>query len=119
MKRTRTVALGVALALALCGAARAATHEEEDTDVRLVGARVVEVQDEHISVVARTGVEHVIGVDRASTRVKRGDRFVSCGELRKDDVVTVDLDETRSVKFAKQIEVTQQAGSAVARAPRP
>jgi hypothetical protein len=112
------IVLGVALMLTLGGLVRASANGEEDTDVRLINARVVEVNDRHISVVARTGVEHVIAVDRASTRVRRGDRQVSCGELQRDDVVTVDLDETRQVKFAKQIEVTRPASNEVARAPR-
>lgn len=109
----------IALLVAL-GAGRAASafDGDDDTDLRLVNARVVEVNDRHISVVARTGVEHVIAINRADTHVKRGGRSVTCAELQKNDIVTVELDEARQVKFAKQIDITRAASDQVARAPR-
>ena len=119
MKRSVGFTFVIALLLAL-GTVRglAAFEGEEDTDVRLIDARVVEVNHQHISVVARTGVEHVIAINGAGTRVKRGDRYVSCADLHKDDIITVELDEAKQVKFAKQIEITRPAGTEVARAPR-
>ena len=81
-------------------------------------ARVVEVNHVHISVVARTGVEHVIAIEQGNTKVKRAGRDVACTDLRKDDLVTVELDDTKQVKFAKQIEITRPAGDQVARTPR-
>jgi hypothetical protein len=119
MKRRVGVTLGVALLLAL-GAARglAAADDAEDTDGRIVDARVVEINDQHISIMARSGVEHVIGIDRAGTRVKRGSKYVAFAELHKDDIVTLELDAAKQVKFAKQIEITRAAGDQVARTPR-
>jgi hypothetical protein len=119
MRRRAGFTFAVALLLALAGArGLCAVEGEEDTDVRLVDARVVEVNHVHISVVARTGVEHVIGIDHGSTKVKRAGRDVTCSELRTDDLVTVELDEAKQVKFAKQIEITRPAGDQVARTPR-
>ncbi|HEX8180955.1 MAG TPA: hypothetical protein VF525_15520 [Pyrinomonadaceae bacterium] len=119
MKRRASFTFGIALLLAL-GAARglAAVDGNEDTDGQLVGARVVEINSEHISVMARSGVEHVIAIDRAGTRIKRGDKYISFADLHTDDIVTVELDAAKQVKFAKQIEVTRQSGDQVARTPR-
>ncbi len=119
MNRRTGFTLAVALLLAL-GATRglAAVEGEEDTDMRLIDARVVEVNHQHISVLARTGVEHVIAIDNGGTKVKRDGRDVSCADLRKDDVVTVELDEAKQIKFAKQIDITRPSGDQVARTPR-
>ncbi len=119
MRRKAVLMCGIALLLAL-GATRglAAADGDEDSDTRFVNARVVEVNDKHISVLARTGVEHVIAIDRMGTRIKRGEQYVSFADLRKDDIVTVELDEAKQVKFAKQIDITRAAGDEVARAPR-
>ena len=119
MRRRAGFTLAVALLLVLGGTrVLCAVEGEEDTDVRLVDARVVEVNHVHISVVARTGVEHVIAIDQGGTKVKRAGRDVSCTDLRKDDIVTVELDDAKQVKFAKQIEITRPAGDQVARTPR-
>lgn len=120
MRRQVRITLGLALwlTLGIAGQAAAAFEDNEDTDSRVVDARVVEVNDGHVSVMARSGVEHVIAVDRANTRVKRGDNYVTLAELRKDDIVTIELDEAKQLKFAKQIEVTRAAGDEVARVPR-
>jgi hypothetical protein len=119
MRRKTGFIFCIALLVALgAGRAALAADSNDDTDLRLVNARVVEVTDRHISVLTRTGIEHVIAVDRADTRVKRGGRYVTCAELQKDDIVTVELDEARQVKFAKQIEITRAASTEVARAPR-
>jgi hypothetical protein len=119
MKRRAGFRLSIALLLTLTAArGLAAVDNEEDTDVRLVAARVVEINDQHISVVARSGVEHVIGIDHTGTRVRRGGKYVSFAELRKGDIVTVELDAARQVKFAKQIEITGATGDQVAGRPR-
>ena len=75
----------------------------DDTDTLIVEAKVVEVADSHISVMARSGVEHVIAVDRAGTKVTLGGRVVSLKDVREGDVVTVELDAKKPVKFAKNI----------------
>lgn len=75
----------------------------QDADLRLAGAKVVEVADSHISVIARTGVEHVIAVDDKGTKVTIDGRVVSLKDLREGDLVTVELDAKNPVKFAKYI----------------
>ena len=83
-----------------------ASHLEdanEDTDTRMIDAKVVEVTDARISIVARTGVEHVIAIDRADTKVTIDGLVVSLQDLREGDVVTVELDADNPMKFAKNI----------------
>ena len=77
--------------------------DDEDTDLRLVDARVVEVTDARISVIARTGVEHVIAIDRADTRVTMDGDEVSLKDVREGDVITVELDPQNPMMFAKNI----------------
>ncbi|HEX8921267.1 MAG TPA: hypothetical protein VF766_07295 [Pyrinomonadaceae bacterium] len=75
----------------------------EDTDTRMIDAKVVEVTDARISIVARTGVEHVIAIDRTDTKVTIDGLVVSLQDLREGDVVTVELDADNPMKFAKNI----------------
>ena len=77
--------------------------DDEDTDLRLVDARVVEVTDAHVSVIARTGVEHVIAVDRVDTKVTIDGQVVSLKDVREGDVITVELDPQNPMMFAKNI----------------
>ena len=118
MKRRQNLAaiLAVALLMGLSSAALAAGSDDKDTDTRLVSAKVVEVTDAHISVIARTGVEHVIAVDDAGTKVLLAGKEVALKDLREGDVVTVELDEAKPVKFAKNIEIAAQASQQVAKA---
>jgi hypothetical protein len=108
MKQRRLVnILTAALLLTLFSytAARASKLEDanEDTDTRIIDARVVEVTDARISIVARTGVEHVIAIDRTDTKVTIDGLAVSLQDLREGDVVTVELDADNPMKFAKNI----------------
>jgi hypothetical protein len=84
---------------------RAANVEDsnEDTDTRMVDAKVVEVTDARISVIARSGVEHVIAVDRTDTRVTIDGVLVSLKDVREGDLITVELDANNPVKFARNI----------------
>ncbi|HEX8141554.1 MAG TPA: hypothetical protein VF553_03100 [Pyrinomonadaceae bacterium] len=75
----------------------------EDTDTRMIDAKVVEVTDGRISVIARTGVEHVIAIDRADTKVTIDGMAVSLQDVREGDLVTVELDAKNPVKFARNI----------------
>ena len=75
----------------------------EDSDTRMIDAKVVEVTDARISIVARTGVEHVIAIDRTDTKVTIDGLIVSLQDLREGDVVTVELDADNPMKFAKNI----------------
>jgi hypothetical protein len=75
----------------------------EDTDTRMVDAKVVEVTDARISIIARTGVEHVIAIDRTDTKVTIDGLGVSLQDVREGDVVTVELDANNPVKFARNI----------------
>lgn len=89
-------------------------NDSEDTDTRLVNARVVEITDAHVSVMAQTGVEHVIAIDAEKTRVTRDGQSISIKEVREGDVITIELDENNPIKFARNISLRSEA-SAVAR----
>jgi len=86
-------------------AVRASSLEDanEDSDMRMIDARVVEVTDARISIVARTGVEHVIAIDRTDTKVTIDGLAVALQDLREGDMVTVELDADNPMKFAKNI----------------
>ena len=99
------------------GIQAATIGNDEDTDTRIVEARVVEVAEAHVSVMARTGVEHVIAVDREGTKVMINGEVVSLQDLREGDVVTIELDAQKPVKFARNIEM-RSGGSQVARVRR-
>lgn len=88
-----------------------------DNENVLVDARVVEVGDQRISVVAQTGVEHVIAVDETNTKVKKGDSEVSMKDLRIGDVITIELEVGSRIKLAKQIEISRPRDVEVARIP--
>jgi hypothetical protein len=105
------------LALAAYAPALAASDgEKQDTDVRKVDAKVVEVNQRHISVVARDGVEHVIATDAADTHVTLKGKRVELKKLSVGDVVTVDLDVANPQKFARRIVIGEQAGETLASA---
>ena len=117
--RRRSLAglFAVLLALAAYSPALAASDgEQQDTDVRKVDAKVVEVNERHISVVARTGVEHVIATDAADTHVTLKGKRVELKKLRVGDIVTVDLDVANPQKFARRIIIGEQAGETLASA---
>ncbi|MBV9959451.1 MAG: hypothetical protein JO360_13585 [Acidobacteria bacterium] len=78
----------------------------DETDTKLVDARVVEVADGHISVIAQTGVEHMIEINNEGTKVTIEGEEVSLKNLRVGDIVTVELDELNPVKFAKAISLS-------------
>jgi hypothetical protein len=106
MRQRNLAVIFAALLLSLFPAAiRAATYGDGgvDTDLRLVDARVVEVTDARISVIARTGVEHVIAIDRVDTKVMINGDVVSLKDIREGDVITVELDAQNPVKFARNI----------------
>ncbi|HEX7955949.1 MAG TPA: hypothetical protein VF508_03350, partial [Pyrinomonadaceae bacterium] len=90
-RRSLASLFAILLALAACAPALAAAEGEDDTDVRMVDAKVVEVNARHISVVARTGVEHVIATDAADTHVTHKGKRVELKKLRVGDLVTVVL----------------------------
>ena len=119
MRRKHLAGLMAALLLTVfsSGVWAAPSGNGEDTDTRLVGARVVEVAEGHVSVMARTGVEHVIAVDREATVVTIDGEAVSLKSLRVGDVVTIELDADKPVKFAMNIELRSE-GAQVARVRR-
>ena len=116
--RTRSLACLIAVALSAVAyvSALAASVGEDDTDVLLVDAKVVETGDQHISVIARTGVEHVIATDAADTHVTLKGERVELKSLRVGDIVTVQLDAQNPLKFARRIVIGEQAESTVASA---
>jgi hypothetical protein len=113
MRRRSLACLLTVLALALFSATALAAVDE-DTDTRLVDAKVLEVNDHHISVMARTGVEHVIAIDSSDTLVRNKGNIVSLKDLREGDIVTVELDAVNPLKFARHIVIAVQANSQVA-----
>ena len=119
MMRRRSLAGLIAVMLTLAAYAPALAASDgapPDTDVRKVDAKVVEVNDRHISIVARTGVEHVIATDAADTHVTLRGQRVELKKLRVGDVVTVDLDASSQMKFARRIVIGEQSGDTVASA---
>lgn len=89
--------------------AAAAIYEgNEDTDTRFVNARVVEITDSRLSIIAQTGVEHVIAIDREKTRVIVDGKRVSLKDVREGDRVTIELDEDNPVKFAINISMRSE-----------
>jgi hypothetical protein len=117
-RRSLAIVMGILVSLAAHTAAAAAAPNDEDTDARMVDAKVVEVNDRHISVVARTGVEHVIATDTSDTHVVRKGKRVKFKELKVGDLVTVELDASKDVKFASHIVIGQQPATDVASAQR-
>ncbi len=106
--------IAVLLSAVVYAPAFAASNPKEDTDARMIDAKVVEVTDKHISVVARTGVEHVIATSAANTRVTHKGKRIAFKKVRVGDVVTVELDATKQLKFARRIVVEAQTASTVA-----
>jgi hypothetical protein len=104
-KRDLVTILAAGLLIFFSTATWAATDgdRDEDTDTRLVNAKVVEVSEARISVIAQTGVEHVIAIDRADTKVTIDGEVVSVKDVREGDVITVELDAQNPIKFAKNI----------------
>ena len=115
MKRKALVIL-LALLLMLFSAVQiAGANGNEDTDTHIVGAKVVEVAEAHISVMARTGVEHVIAVNGTATKVTIDGKVVSLKDVREGDVVTIELDAKKPVKFAKNISMRSEEVATVRR----
>jgi multidrug resistance efflux pump len=108
--------LAIVLTAFLAAPALAVGTDGEDTDTRMVNAKVVEVTPDHISVIARTGVEHVIAAGDADTMVTREGKIVSLQDLRQGDIVTVELDAASPVKFAARINIAASAAGDVASA---
>ncbi|HYO63604.1 MAG TPA: hypothetical protein VER08_08105 [Pyrinomonadaceae bacterium] len=110
MKKQHLAAVFATLLLLVSATTAAAandpvTLDERDTETRMAEAKVVEVTDGRISVIARTGVEHVIAVDSSATKVRLEGRLISLKDVREGDVVTVELDEKNPVKFAVNIDL--------------
>ena len=112
-RRSLASLFAVLLAVAVYAPASAAqdSGRQQDTDVRMVDAKVVEVDQRHISVIARTGVEHVIATDAADTHVTHKGKRIEMKKLRVGDVVTVDLDVANPLKFARRIIIGEQPGA--------
>lgn len=116
MKR-KTLAMVLAALLLLVFAVTAAGRngKDEDTDLRILQAKVTEVADSHISVMARSGVEHVIATDGNRTKVMIDGKAVSLKDVREGDVVTVELDAKNPVKFARNISMQSEQQVATVR----
>lgn len=100
-------AFGLMILTTLSANAQAMTDPSvEDTETQLIDAKVVEVTDTRISVFARSGVEHVIAIDRKGTSVMIEGRAVSLKDLREGDFVSIELDEENPVKFARNISLS-------------
>ncbi|HZI20565.1 MAG TPA: hypothetical protein VEY09_18495 [Pyrinomonadaceae bacterium] len=108
--RTLATLTAAILAVFLSTAARAATSDAEDSDTRFTDAKVVEVTEQRISIIARSGVEHVIALDSVGTRVTLAGSDVRTADLKVGDIVTVVLDAESQLKLARQITVGAPAG---------
>lgn len=110
MKQKRLASfLAAMLLMSFSTAMQAATGgNDEDTETRFVQAKVVEVAESHISVIARTGVEHVIAVDREGTKVTIDGAAVSLKDVREGDIATIVLDARKPVKFAINIQMRSE-----------
>ena len=113
-RRHLAIKLAVLLLFVFPAAAQAA--DGGDTDTRMVDAEVVEVTEHRISVIAQTGVEHVIAIADSGTKVSLNGKPVALKNLRKGDVVTIELDELNPLKFAKQIKIAAPSGNELATA---
>jgi hypothetical protein len=112
MRQRYLVTIFATLLLALLPSAVRASmtagETDEDTDLRIVDARVVEVTDERISVIARSGVEHVISICRINTKMMIDGKVVSVKDVREGDVLTIELDAQNPMKFAKNISMRSE-----------
>ena len=115
-RRSLASLIAVVLTLATYAPALAASDGAKDSDTLMVDAKVVEVNDRHISVMARTGVEHVVATDAADTHVTLKGKRVNVKRLRVGDVVTVELDALNPLKFARRIVIGDQGGASLASA---
>jgi LEA14-like dessication related protein len=113
MRHRHLVIIPAAMLLMLFSTAAfafAGLGDTDDTDIKMVDAKVTEVTDARISVIAQTGVEHVIAVNRTDTKVTLNGRVVSLKDLREGDVVTIELDAEKQVKFARVISMRSDQG---------
>jgi hypothetical protein len=111
-KHLATFFLGmIAMLFSINVQAAISVNEEKDTDTRFVNAEVVEITEARISVMAQTGVEHVIAIDNEKTRVTRDGRSISIKDVRLGDVITIDLDEKNPIKFAKNISMKAETST--------
>lgn len=115
MKRKSLACLiAVLLSAVIYVPALAASDPAQDTDARMIDAKVIEINDKHISVMARTGVEHVIATSAADTRVTRKGKRIAFKKMRVGDIVTVELDASSQLKLARRIVVADQTAGTVA-----
>lgn len=117
MMRTKNLVCAIAVLFAAFVYApvfHAASDPAKDTDARMVDAKVVEVNDKHISVIARTGVEHVIATNAEDTRVTLKGKRIAFKKIHVGDIVTVELDATSQLKFARRIVVAEPSDSTLA-----
>lgn len=114
MRRKNLAAFFTGMIIMLLSINAQAAFSRDDTDTLLVDAEVMEITDARLSVIARTGVEHVIAIDTEKTRVSRDGKSISIKEVREGDLITIELDEKNPMKFARNISMQGQA-TAVAR----
>jgi hypothetical protein len=117
MKRNSILSLLIAFyaVIVMSVSVLAINVNNEDTDTRIVDAEVVEVAQNHVSVLARSGVEHVIAINSKNTKVTVEGIAVSLKDLHQGDVITVELDADHPMKLAKNIKVMLN-GTQLARA---
>src|SRR5258707_1727818 len=78
---------------------------DHNANNEFINAKVVEITDTRIAVIAETGVEHVIAIDSNRTKVTVDGFPVSVRELRIGDIVSVKLDDANRVMFAQAIQL--------------
>ncbi len=117
MKRSFLLSFLIAVTVISISGSALAANTYEDTDTRIVDAKVVEVTENRVSVMARSGVEHVIAINRQNTKVTIDGVNVSLNNLHEGDVITIELDDEHPMKLAKNIQVIP-GGAQVARTRR-
>ncbi len=105
------------ICLVLLGVSKSvAAHDEIDN--RFVDTMVTEVSESSIAILAVTGVEHVIALDKNKTKVMIDGKEVGPGQIKEGDIVTIELDAKNPCKLARQIELNSTSGDQLAQVRR-
>lgn len=107
------------LVLALIAASQVGTitarASDDGTDANFVGAKVVEVSDSRIAIIAESGIEHMIAINQKMIKVTSEGRTVPLKDIKEGDIVSVELDAKNPMKTARNITLEGQFGIQLAK----